>query len=75
MNEINIKGSFWCGGETYLGEKTSTYKVAVDLLEKKKLSLARLLTHKFRIEDYKEAIEANLSKGRTRLIKSVFSFE
>jgi threonine dehydrogenase-like Zn-dependent dehydrogenase len=75
MNEINVKGSFWCGGETYLGEKTSTYKVAVDLLEKKKLSLARLLTHKFRIEDYKEAIEANLSKGRTKLIKSVFSFE
>lgn len=75
LNEIKIKGSYWCGGENYLGKDTTTYKVAVSLLEEGKISLKQLLTHKFRIEDYKEAIEANLNKSQTGLIKSVFSFD
>jgi threonine dehydrogenase-like Zn-dependent dehydrogenase len=75
LNEVMVKGSFWCGGETYLGKDTTTYNVAVDLLEEGKVSLKRLLTHKFRLEDYKDAIEANLDKSRTGLIKSVFSLD
>ncbi len=75
LNEVMVKGSFWCGGETYLGKDTTTYKVAVDLLAERKISLERLLTHKFRIEDYQGAIEANLDKSRTGLIKSVFSLD
>jgi len=73
LNEVVVKGSFWCGGETYLGKDTTTYKVAVDLLKEGKVSLERLLTHKFRLEDYGEAIEANLDKSRTGLIKAVFA--
>lgn len=75
LNEIVVKGSYWCGGENYLGKDTTTYKVAVNLLEEGKVSLEHLLTHKFRIEDYKEAIEANLNKARTGLIKSAFYFD
>ena len=75
LNEITVKGSYWCGGEHYLRKNTTTYKVAVSLLEEGKVSLEQLLTHKFRVEDYKEAIEANLNKSRTGLIKSAFYFE
>ena len=75
LNEITIEGSYWCGGESYLGKDMTTYKVAVNLLEEGKVSLRRLLTHKFRIEDYRAAIEANLNKSRTGLIKSVFAFD
>ena len=75
LNEITVKGSYWCGGEKYLKKDTTTYKVAVRLLEEGKVSLEKLLTHKFAIKDYKEAIEANLNKSRTGLIKSVFCFE
>ena len=75
LNEITVKGSYWCGGETYLGKDTTTYRAAVNLVEEGKASLEPLLTHKFRIEDYKKAIEANLNKSRTGLIKSVFSFD
>ncbi len=75
LNEITVKGSYWCSGETYLGKDTTTYRTAVSLLEEGKVSLERLLTHKFRIEDYREAIEANLNKSRTGLIKSVFFFD
>lgn len=51
-----------------------TYEVAVELLRTERLKLAHFLTHKFALEDYKQAIEANLNAGHTGLIKSVFEF-
>ena len=36
--------------------------------------LSPLLTHKFRLADYRHAIEANLNAGREKLIKSAFVF-
>lgn len=75
LNEITVRGSFWCGGETYRGRKTTTYRLAVDLLTEGAVSLARLLTHKFKLEDYRDAIEANLHKSSSKVVKSAFSFD
>ncbi len=75
LNELSIRGSFWCGGETYNGAKTTTYRLALDILRDGRVSLAPLLTHAFRLEQYREAIEANLHKSRTRLVKAVFAFD
>lgn len=74
LNEVQVRGSFWCSTEEFEGRRMRTYEVATELLETGRLGLAHLLTHKFRLEDYKEAIEANLNIGRTGLIKSVFEF-
>ena len=75
LSEVNVKGSFWCSSEVYNGVKMTTYQVALELLKSGKLSLNKLLTHKFKIEDYKKAIETNLSVGSNKLIKSAFYFE
>ncbi|MGE5573804.1 MAG: zinc-dependent alcohol dehydrogenase [Bacteroidota bacterium] len=75
LNEITVRGSFWCGGETYEGEKTTTYRLACALLRERKVSLARLLTHTFRIEDYRQAIEANLHKSASKVVKAAFAFD
>lgn len=74
LNEVTVKGSYWCSGETYLGEPTTTYKTAIKLLEEGKVSLDPLLTHRFRLEDYKKAVQANLYKSQMQMIKSVFCF-
>lgn len=75
LSEVNVKGSFWCSSEVYNGTKMTTYQVALELLKSGKLSLNKLLTHKFKLEDYKKAIETNLSIGANKLIKSCFYFD
>jgi len=75
LNEITVRGSFWCGGETYEGRKTTTYRLAYELIKNGKVSLSRLLTHKFRVGDYKKAIEANLHKPASKVVKSAFEFD
>jgi threonine dehydrogenase-like Zn-dependent dehydrogenase len=75
LKEVQVRGSFWCSTEQFEGEATRTYEIAVELLHTGRLSLSPLLTHKFRLEDYKQAIAANLNIGSSRLIKSVFEFD
>ncbi len=75
LNEITVRGSFWCGGETYNGEKTTTYRLACALLKERRVALARLLTHTFRIEDHKRAIDANLHKSSSKVVKAAFAFD
>ncbi|MGE5572021.1 MAG: zinc-binding dehydrogenase, partial [Bacteroidota bacterium] len=75
LNEITVRGSFWCGGETYMGGATTTYRLAYGLLKERKVSLARLLTHRFRLQDYRKAIDANLHKSGSRVVKSAFEFD
>jgi len=75
LKEVQVRGSFWCSTEQFEGEAMRTYEIAVELLHTGRLSLSPLLTHKFRLEDYKQAIAANLNIGSSRLIKSVFEFD
>lgn len=74
LKEVQVRGSFWCSTEKFEGRRMRTYEVAVELLRTERLKLAHFLTHKFALEDYKQAIEANLNAGHTGLIKSVFEF-
>lgn len=75
LKEVQVRGSFWCSTEQFEGRAMRTYEIAVELLRTGRLSLSPLLTHKFRLEDYKQAIAANLNIGSSRLIKSVFEFD
>jgi len=75
LKEVQVRGSFWCSTEQFEGRAMRTYEIAVELLRTGRLSLSALLTHKFRLEDYKQAIAANLNIGSSRLIKSVFEFD
>ncbi len=75
LKEIQVRGSFWCSTEQFEGKTMRTYEIAVELLRTGRLSLSPLLTHKFRLEDYKQAIAANLNIGKSRLIKSAFEFD
>ena len=75
LKEVQVRGSFWCSTENFEGRQMRTYEVAVELMRTGRLDLTPLLTHKFGLEDYRQAIEANLNAGHEKLIKSVFVFD
>lgn len=74
LKEVQVRGSFWCSTEHFENRTLRTYEVAVELVRTGRLSLSSLLTHKFRLDDYKQAIQANLNLRESQLIKSVFEF-
>jgi len=57
------------------GEKRHAFDVALDLMKNNEIKADILVTHKFRIKDYRDMIEANLNKEKNRAVKTVVSFD
>ena len=60
--ELQVLGTFGCGVEEINGEKRDTFDIAVEMLQKQDFS--ELLTHRFRIEEYRKALWAAINKKR-----------
>jgi threonine dehydrogenase-like Zn-dependent dehydrogenase len=68
--EVRLAGSYAYSVENYLGEKTSSFQLALDIAPQ--IRLETLIGPHFRLEDYREAIAAARSAGREGHIKVVF---
>ena len=75
LNELTIKGSYWCSTETVEGQRVRTFQLTLDWMAEGKLDLAPMVTHRFRLDDYKKALAVTANKGRHQVIKSVFVFD
>lgn len=75
LNEIDVRGSYIYGTESYRGERMRTFQLALNLMAEGKVDLTSLVTHRFRLEDYKRALAAVANKGRSEVAKAVFVFE
>lgn len=75
LNELRVKGSVWCGTETFQGQRVRTFQLALKWMEEGKLDLAALVTHRFKLDDYKRALAVTANKGRHQVVKSVFVFD
>jgi len=75
MNELTIKGSFWCSTDTINQRKLRTYQIVLDFMAEGKLDLAPMVTHRFRLQDYKKAFSVTSKRGKNQVIKSVFVFD
>ncbi len=75
FNEIDVRGSYIYGTESYGGERIRTFQLALNLMAEGKVDLTSLVTHRFRLEDYKRALAAVANKGRSEVIKAAFAFE
>ncbi|MBU0995822.1 MAG: alcohol dehydrogenase catalytic domain-containing protein [Proteobacteria bacterium] len=69
-----VKGVFAYGKVTYEGKDRHVFDIAMEFLAKNKICADMLVTHQFRIEDYREMIEVNLNKGKHKAVKTVMSF-
>jgi threonine dehydrogenase-like Zn-dependent dehydrogenase len=75
LNELTVKGSVWGGTGTFQGRRVHTMQLALELMAEGKLDLAPMVTHRFRLDDYKRALAVTADKGRHRVVKSVFEFD
>jgi (R,R)-butanediol dehydrogenase/meso-butanediol dehydrogenase/diacetyl reductase len=69
-----LKGCYAYGyNDTPNGSKHA-FEIALELIENKKIQVEDMLTHTFAIEQYKELIEINMSKGVHQAIKTAVKF-
>lgn len=72
--EVSVLGSIGHGTEDWMGQRRSTFSVAAELIEQGLLHPEKLLTHRFALTNFKEAIHTMKRKGQTRAIKVVFDY-
>ena len=75
FKELTMVGTVCSSTEEYQGQRIRCYQLALDFIDQGKVDLAPLLTHTFRLEDYRQALAMNMNKSRHRLVHSAFTFD
>lgn len=74
--ELTVVGTFCSGTDTDAdGRRKRTFQIALDLLAASRFDFGRLVTHRFRLADYKRALATVTAKGRSKVVKAVFEFD
>ncbi|NPD87779.1 MAG: zinc-binding dehydrogenase [Asgard group archaeon] len=75
--EVDLIGSMVTGIEKWENKDTSTFELVIELLENKNISssITDIITHRFDLTDYKQAISTSLNKKRSKAIKVIFDYE
>lgn len=66
--------SLYYGYTRWKGKKTHMFDIAIELAARKKVHLDHLVSHRFSLDDYAEAVRVNVNKGKFNTVKTVFSF-
>lgn len=69
-----IKGCYGYGYNDTENGRRHAFEIALDLMDRKKVHVEDMLTHTFPIEQYKELIQVNMSKGPNKAIKTAIRF-
>ena len=74
FKEIELVGSNAFGVEELEGQRKHAFEIYFDLLASGRLRMPSLVTHRFALDDYREALLTAHQKGRNRAVKVVFRF-
>jgi L-iditol 2-dehydrogenase len=74
FTELNIKGIYGRGIEQLNGKTATTYELVHDLMLAGKLDVEKMLTHKFSLDEYRQAFGVASGKDTHRAIKVAFDF-
>lgn len=74
FKELRLVGSNAFGVETFEGRTRHAIQHYLDLITDGRLDLAGLLTHRFRLTDWRDAFATIVDQGRTGAIKVAFDF-
>ncbi len=75
--EVDLIGSMVHGLEDWKGKKIETFKIVIELLEKGKIpkELTKIITHRYPLSNYKEAIKTTMDKKKYNSVKVIFDYE
>ncbi len=72
--ELDVLGSMNSGIEYYNGERIDAFGLAVRLLTESPTRYKKLVTHTYRIEEYKRAFDVASNKGKHNAVKVAFEY-
>jgi threonine dehydrogenase-like Zn-dependent dehydrogenase len=73
FKEVEVVGANAFGFESHCGERRHAIEVYLELASEG-LDLSRLVTHRFRLEDWREAFRTLMEKRGSGAVKAVFEF-
>jgi len=74
FKEINLVGSNAFGVEEWNGKRQHAILHYFDLIREKQIDMRPIITHRFRLDEYKEAFRYNHEQGRYGAVKVIFDF-
>ncbi|GLV57862.1 hypothetical protein KDH_46970 [Dictyobacter sp. S3.2.2.5] len=77
QHEISLLGSLHHGTEYWpIGshDQTSTFRVACELMQQRRITPEQLITHHFALDNYQNALSTAYKKADSRAIKVVFDY-
>ncbi len=72
---VTIKGSLYYGFHDWEGKTKHTFDIAIDLISQKGLKLQDMVTHKFKLDEYKKMMDVNIHKGKFKAVKTMFVYD
>jgi threonine dehydrogenase-like Zn-dependent dehydrogenase len=74
FKEVNLVGSNAFGVEEWNGKRQHAMLHYFDLIRDRKVDMRPIITHRFRLEQYKDAFRYNHEQGKHEAVKVVFDF-
>jgi threonine dehydrogenase-like Zn-dependent dehydrogenase len=73
--ELVVNGSFlYHHVESYQGSEQPAFSIALDLFSKESVDLGWLISHRFKLSEYKSAFRTVTTRKKRKAIKAVFDF-
>ncbi len=73
LKELTIRGIYCYQWEEWEGESIHDFEIALRMMEEGRVDLSNLVTHRFPLERWREALRVALEKGKHRAIKVTFA--
>jgi L-iditol 2-dehydrogenase len=74
FTELTVRGAYGRQVEQFEGRRIGTYQLVHEMMASGELDVRRLLTHTFRLAEYRRAFEVGLAKAAHRAVKVAFDF-
>jgi threonine dehydrogenase-like Zn-dependent dehydrogenase len=69
-----VKGVYAYGLVDDGGTRRHVFDIALDMMKHEKISAEKLVTHRFRLDEYGRMIEVNMNKGQHQAMKTIVVF-
>jgi len=75
FKEINLVGSNAFGVEEWRGKRQHAMRHYFDLIREKRIDVTPIITHRFRLEEYRDAFRYTHEQGTSGAVKVLFEFD